>query len=127
MIGAILNWLYDLSGANIFYAHAICLTNDPILMTLYVAGDLTTFASYMVIGGTLLVHRVHTMRFTTAALVLYGAFIALCGLSHLTKTLTLFVGMYRLDILVVAAMASVSAVTAGYTICNIRHILENED
>ncbi|WP_275620221.1 hypothetical protein [Rhizobium mulingense] len=35
-----------------------------------------------------------------------------CGLSHLTSVVTLFTGVYRLDILVRAAMAAVSVVTA---------------
>jgi hypothetical protein len=43
---------------------------------------------------------------------LFGAFIFLCGLSHLTSVVTLFYGVYRLDILVRAAMAAVSVVTA---------------
>ncbi len=42
----------------------------------------------------------------------FGAFIFLCGLSHLTMVLTLFSGVYRLDIIVRAAMAAVSVVTA---------------
>lgn len=111
-----LEWFWELSGANVYYQHSICLTNDPLIMMLYVAGDMATFMSYMIIGGSLFWYRIKTMRFSTQALNLYGAFIVLCGLSHLTKTLTLFTGIYRIDILVVMAMASVSVVTALRTL-----------
>ena len=113
-------WLSEVSGATIYYAHSICITSDPVLMALYVAADMTTYLSYMVIGITLLVYRVSTIRMSRAALTLYGAFIFLCGLSHLTKTLTLFAGIYRIDIMVVALMAAVSAVTAVLTVSETR-------
>jgi hypothetical protein len=46
---------------------------------------------------------------------LFGAFIFLCGLNHFTETLTMFFGVYRLDVVIVAAMAAVSVVTAIVT------------
>jgi hypothetical protein len=112
----LLHWLYDATGAGIYYQHAVCLTNDPIIMTLYIAGDLTVWVSYIVIGFCLFIARKHTMRFSTQALSLYAAFIFMCGLSHLTKTMMLFVGAYRIDVIVVAMTAAVSAITAGLTL-----------
>jgi hypothetical protein len=115
-MNALWEWLYDASGASIYYQHAICLTNDPVIMTLYVASDLTIFLSYTLIGVSLLIHSRHTIRLSTRALGLYGAFIFLCGITHLTKTVTLFSGIYRVDVLVVAATAAVSAMTAALTV-----------
>lgn len=110
-----MEWLAKWLGASSYYEHAMCLTNDPVLIALYVWGDGVTFLSYMVIGSTLLVRRGVIMKFTPQSTALYGSFIFLCGLSHLTKTLTVFIGVYRLDVMVVAAMAAVSAATAFLT------------
>lgn len=102
-------------GADRYQQHAICLTNDPILMILYVAADMATAVSYFVIGLTLLFKQAKGIAFSPAALKLFGAFIFLCGASHATMTLTLFSGMYRLDVLVRVAMAAVSSATAVFT------------
>lgn len=105
----------DFFGASVYAQHALCLSNDPILMALYVASDMATAASYFVIGLTLLFKQAKGIAFSPAALKLFGAFIFLCGASHATMTLTLFSGMYRLDILVRVAMAGVSSATAVFT------------
>jgi hypothetical protein len=118
-VNAAWSWLYDASGADFYAAHSLCLTNDPIIMTLYAACDLTIFCSYVMIGITLLVYRRYTMRFSTQALFLYGSFIFLCGLTHLSKVGLLFVGAYRFDVVILAMTAGVSAVTASYTIVNL--------
>lgn len=110
------NLFYEASGASHYYEHAICLTNDPFLMALYIGGDLITWMSYMAIGGVLLWRRELTVVLQGSAVWLYGSFIVLCGLSHLTKTMTLFVGAYRVDIVVVVAMAAVSGLTAWLTV-----------
>lgn len=102
-------------GGDTYYRHAICLTNDPAIIVLYVLGDLTVWASYMVIGLSLGLTFSGSMRLSRTATVLFGAFIFLCGLTHLTKTLTMFAGVYYLDLATVLVTASVSAVTAGYT------------
>lgn len=109
-------WFWELSGANVFYRHALCLTNDPVIMGLYVVCDLATWLSYMIIGGSFWWQQIYTIRLSSNAMVLYGLFIFLCGISHLTKTLTLFAGIYRIDILVVAAMAGVSVAVAIMTL-----------
>ena len=43
---------------------------------------------------------------------IFGMFIFLCGLTHLTDVLVLFSGVYRLDVLVRAATAGVSVMAA---------------
>lgn len=105
--------ILDFFGAERYSQHSICLTNDPIMIFLYVFSDLMTFVSYFAIGLSLLfVTRVPPARVRPTMRLLFGAFIFLCGLSHLTSVVTLFSGVYRLDILVRAAMAAVSVVTA---------------
>ena len=105
--------LLNFLGAERYSQHALCLTNDPVMIFLYVLSDLTTFSAYFVIGLILLVTTgVPVARVRPSMRLLYGAFIFLCGLSHLTMVLTLFSGVYRLDIIVRAAMGAVSAVTA---------------
>jgi cell division protein FtsW (lipid II flippase) len=109
MLTDILNFF----GAERYSQHSICLTNDPLMIFLYVLSDLSTFASYVAIGVSLLfVSRVPPTRIRPPMRLLFGAFIFLCGLSHLTSVITLFAGVYRLDVLVRAAMAAVSVVTA---------------
>lgn len=111
-----LTWFADVLGADRYYQHALCLTNDGVILILYVAADVTTFLSYFTIGTVLLSQKRHILELSPTALSMYGAFIFLCGLSHLTETLTLFWGIYRLDVLVSFAMAAVSAVTAAFTV-----------
>lgn len=105
----------DFFGAARYAEHSICLTNDPIIMLLYVAGDLTTAISYFVIGATLYFYRASQVQLSMQTRVLYGAFIFLCGASHLTEVFTLFSGVYRLDVMITGAMAAVSAATASVT------------
>jgi hypothetical protein len=107
-------------GSERYSQHSICLTSDPVLMTLYIWGDGITFLSYFSIGIVLLLRaqrgNLSPVLIRPSLLPLYGAFIFLCGLSHLTEILTLFWGIYRLDVFITAAMASVSGVTAYYTV-----------
>lgn len=106
------NWLVDALGSSRYSAHSICLTNDPVIILLYVVSDLTTAASYFLIGLTLYWSRNATVSFSPVTRALFGVFIFLCGLSHFTETLTLFTGIYRLDVVVTGAMAAVSVATA---------------
>lgn len=106
-------------GADRYSQHSICLANDPIALILYVAADLTTWASYFAIGLTLLLKQARGIAFSRTALMLFGAFIFLCGLSHFTMVLTLFWGVYYLDIMVRALMAAVSAVTAVFVVLEV--------
>lgn len=103
-------------GAERYSQHSICLSSDYLMLLLYTASDLVIFASYGVIGFCLLSKRQIIAEMNSAALTLFGAFIALCGMNHFTMVLTLFAGVYRLDIAVKAATAAVSAVTAFYTL-----------
>lgn len=70
----------------------------------------------MVISAALIVCRQHNIVPQPVAFDLFASFIFLCGLSHLVKTVTIYTGVYRLDVLVVVATAVVSAGTAIYTL-----------
>jgi hypothetical protein len=105
----------DLLGASRYSQHAICLTNDPVMIFLFVTGDTITAASYFTIGLSLIYYRTRVVQFSVIARGLYGAFIFLCGASHATEVLTMFTGIYRLDVAVTAAMGVVSAFTAVVT------------
>lgn len=107
----IANWL----GADRYSQHAICLTNDPVMMFLFIAGDLVTMLSYLIIGIALVVSRMQFVIFSPVTRGLYGAFIILCALSHGAKMLTMFSGMYRLEVVILAMTAVVSAYTAFFT------------
>jgi hypothetical protein len=107
----IASWL----GASRYSEHALCLTNDPVMIFLFVAGDLTTAASYFTIGSSLIYYRTRVVQFSVVARGLYGSFIFLCGASHFTEVITMFTGVYRLDIMVTISMAVVSAFTAVVT------------
>lgn len=106
------NWLVDALGSSRYSAHSSCLNNDPVILLLYVVSNLTTAASYVSIGLTLYWSRTATLSFSPVTRALFGAFIFLCGFSHFIETLTLFTGIYRLDVIVTGAMAAVSAATA---------------
>lgn len=104
-------------GAERYYAHAICLTNEPTIMALYVMGDGITALSYFVIGATLYFTRrnTHRIEMTRQIRTLYGIFIFACGASHLSDIMILYTGMYRLDVGITLAMAGVSAMTTILT------------
>ena len=112
MISALLSAL----GADRYYPHAICLSYDPLMLSAYSIINLIIWASYMVIGAALLIYRLHRIRITRLSFNLFAAFIILCGLTHLTDAVTLYSGLYRLDLLARIATAVVSAATAFHMI-----------
>ena len=113
---AILNFF----GAARYSQHAICLTNDSLMIFLYVASDLTVFASYFIIGLALMMSGRLPSTTLPYRRAIFGMFIFLCGLTHLTDVLVLFSGVYRLDVLVRAATAGVS-VTAAFFVAGDVH------
>lgn len=103
-------------GADRYAAHALCLSNDPIVMTLFAAANLATFASYLIIGITLAVYTIHVLSLVVVARRLFSTFCIMCGLHHLCEVLTLFAGIYRIELMVDMVMAAASAVTAIMTV-----------
>jgi hypothetical protein len=107
--------LANLLGAERYAQHAICLTNDPVIMTVFVAAHLSINIAYFTIGAALLSKRQILARLSPDAIALYGAFIVACGLTHHMAVWTLFTGIYRLEVAVLAATAGISVVTAVFT------------
>lgn len=107
-----LDFIVKLLGGDTYFAHSICLTNDPVLIWTYALSDLTIWLSYMLISGTLLLYLLLNRTNVRLSFYLFAAFIMLCGLTHLTDTIVLFSGIYRLDIMVRIATAIVSGATA---------------
>lgn len=117
-----LSQVADFFGASRYAAHSLCLSSDPTIIDLYVFSDLTIMLSYFTIGGILVANRTNVVRFLRfiffdpSMLVLFGLFIILCGASHGTMTLTLYFGVYYLDLFDRLATAGISAATAYRTI-----------
>ena len=112
---SMLQHLLEVLGAERYAAHAICLTNDPVIIVPYQVGHVVTALSYFLMGGSLLATRHIVIPMTLSIKALYGAFIFLCGLSHAFDILVMYTGIYRVDLLVTMAMAGVSAATAVTT------------
>jgi two-component system, LuxR family, sensor kinase FixL len=114
-----LAWIADVLGAARYEQHAICLTNDPMMIGIYTTSDLTIWISYMLIGAALVVSRRRGIVPRPIAFDLFASFIAACGLTHFTKVITLYTGIYRLDVLVTLATAVISGFTAFYTLVGV--------
>jgi hypothetical protein len=113
-----MSWLSTIAawlGAERYSQHAICLTNDTVMIILYTASELMIFFSYFWMGGVLAMYYLNIVAISAPTRLLYGAFIILCGLTHLMGTVVLFTGVYRLDIMVNVATAAVSLATAIMT------------
>lgn len=112
----------DVLGAARYTDHAVCLKNDPVIISMYMIGNLTTAMSCVVIGVTLYFARI-VRRPTQQVLALKRAlcivFISLCGLSHFTEGMTMFSGVYRLDVIVTGVIAAASAAAAAFTIMHV--------
>ena len=103
-------------GADRYSQHAICLTNDTLMLVLYTAAHLSIATSYIAIGASLVFKRHVIADLNPPALALYGSFILLCACTHYAGVLVLFTGVYRLEVAILAATGAVSAITAFYTI-----------
>lgn len=124
---AYLHQLAVFLGSERYSQHSICLTSDSLLLILYTASGITIWASYFAIGLSLITKRHVIADLNPPALAMYGAFIFLCSLSHACDVLVLFTGVYRLQIAILSATASVSAVTAVYTVLSVWGEMRAED
>jgi hypothetical protein len=104
--------LLSVLGSTEFYPHAICLDWDPLMLWTYSMVDMTIWASYMAIGTALVSFRGRGVPMDRLSLDFLSAFITLCGFTHLTDVVILFVGLYRLDLIVRIATALVSSAAA---------------
>lgn len=109
-------WLADILGAGRYSQHSICLTNDLLMITLYTISETVIWLSYFILGASLVTSYKHGISLKPEIKLLFGMFIFLCGAQHATSLLTLYVGVYRLDVVVKVATAAVSFVTALVTL-----------
>ena len=117
-------------GGEVYQLLIACINSDPLLVAGIWLFDGSTFLAYGFMGslwfyfGRKLLARPDLVKkwvpdylhdILPAALVLYGLFIVLCGVSHLMHILMLHVSWWRLSLIVSAGMASVSVGTAILT------------
>jgi two-component system NtrC family sensor kinase len=118
----LLSEVADFFGASRYAAHSICLSSDQALVNLYVLSDGVIALSYYIIGGILIANRASVVRFLRfiffdpTMLTLFGLFIVFCASTHVTMLLTLYFGVYYLDLFAKLATAGISAATAYRTI-----------
>ena len=99
--------------ASDFMPHGMCYLWDPAVLWLNVASDALIAISYYAIPVLLFAFARHRkgLRFRWV-FVSFGAFILLCGTTHILGIWTVWHGTYRLDGVVKALTAAVSVVTA---------------
>ncbi|HEX2527361.1 MAG TPA: diguanylate cyclase [Geminicoccus sp.] len=110
MAEGLLEYLF---GAASFMPHGFCLLWRPDLVALHVVADILTAVAYFSIPAALFMfqRRRKDLEFR-AMLLLFVAFITLCGLSHLVGMITLWQPIYGLQGLIKLATGIVSVVTA---------------
>lgn len=109
-------YIINILGADRYTQHSICLTNDPLILVLFLAAHLCIFAAYTTISICFRIHPKTELHLSPSAKLLYSNFVGLCGLTHLAACATLFVGIYRLEVGVLALTAAVSLSTAALTL-----------
>src|SRR5690349_15418827 len=106
MLSSLASWLFDSNGLA---AHGLCLLWDPWLIRSYVVSDLAIAVAYFTIPIYLLAFaRRRRDLAIRPILLLFAAFILLCGSTHVLDVVTLWQPAYGLQILVLAATALVS-------------------
>jgi len=107
-----LDFLRGLFGTD-FMPHLYCLRGDPWVLWLQVVSDLAIAAAYFAIPLLLFdaVRARKDLLFRRIAM-LFVAFIAFCGVTHVLAVWTIWVPVYRFEGVAKAATALVSAATA---------------
>lgn len=101
--------------------HSHCFLWRGDLVPWYLGFNGAIFTSYMLIGGSLLyIYRKRKETKYPLALVMYGAFILLCGVGHLIMSVNMFKGYYVLETVWHGLTAVVSLVSAFFTMKLIR-------
>lgn len=97
-------------------AHGLCLSSQPAIVYVMALSNLFVAAAYLSIPAMLysMRHRIAAIPLATPFVMLFAGFIALCGISHVFRLLTLYVGglAYYLDTLACLLTAMVSTATA---------------
>ena len=110
MFNAVSEWLFDPAGLT---PHGFCLLWQPTLIWTYALSDAGIGLAYFSIPLTLgIIARRRRDLVFRPLLLLFAAFILLCGTTHWLDVLTLWVPAYGLQAAVKAATALVSIFTA---------------
>ena len=97
-----------------FLPHGVCFLQRPELIWLHVISDLVIAIAYFMIPITLslLLRRMGTRMSFNWAVVLFAAFIMLCGVTHVFGIITVWLPLYYLEGWLKAMTAAVSLATA---------------
>lgn len=110
MFNAVSAWLFDPAGLT---PHGFCLLWQPTLIWTYALSDAGIGLAYFSIPLALgIIARRRRDLIFRPLLLLFAAFILLCGTTHWLDVLTLWVPAYGLQAAVKAATALVSIFTA---------------
>lgn len=99
-------------GADRYLPWAWSLTYDKLIIDLYLIANISSGLSFMVIGASLGVHHVRGICFSGQQRLLLGWMLFLMGIHLILLAVTIFLPIYRLDILIKSAGAGVSVVFA---------------
>jgi hypothetical protein len=108
----VLGWL----GADVYYPRWIVYIGDWVMMAL------TTVADWFIAGGCVAIafsfyeNRNAVIRLNYESTILLSSTFVSIGAAHLVVTATMFSGIYLLDLLVRSAAASLTVVTAIFTV-----------
>jgi diguanylate cyclase (GGDEF)-like protein/PAS domain S-box-containing protein len=108
------NWFGDLvAGSDSFMPHGFCFQWKPSILLLHVVSDaIVTLAYYSIPFALLYFVYKRTDAVYRWVFVLFGAFILLCGTTHLMNIWTIWHPDYWMEGLIKAATALVSITTA---------------
>lgn len=110
--------LASVFGTDRYGPQSVGLISDPAIIVLFLLFNLVTGLSWTAIGGMFVAHRYEAVRFMRfifmkpAAVGLYGCLLVAGGVNLMTVTLTLFWGVYYLDLIARCVLAVVSTGTA---------------
>lgn len=110
-----IEFLLAVLGADRFSPQSSCLLDDELMIFFYTLGHVVSAAAYIVLGLVLFTRRFRPLLVQPYARGLFGAVALLCGVKQITEGTLMFVGIYRLDVLVVAALAATSVVAVLVT------------
>ena len=107
--------MWQLIETASYIPHGVCLLWQPWLVALYAGSDLLIFLAYAAIPVALfrIVRRRSDLGAYRPLMLLFAAFILLCGLTHLISAITLWVPVYALHGWVKLLTATVSLMTAA--------------
>jgi hypothetical protein len=108
---SVLGWM----GADVYSPRSLSLLGDWVMVALSLVADFGISVGCGLIAFSYWVHRNHALQLNHEALMLIGASFGLLALTHLVNMVTMYSGIYLLDLLVRASAGAACCVTALYT------------